>query len=220
VGSVLLTALLASACGPTPITTLRKSGDFNFKYGNYEAAAKDFGQIVDRAPGDWEAQFRYGQSMMQLGDLQAAKRSLEIAQIAVPNNDEVAFALAECYFRLGDQTRLYQLLRDRAQSNASMESWLLMSEYALKLDDVDTARTAAINAIEVNQSNAEAGLSVLSASPYFQAALVAQRVGQREEALRRLRQGYGINPQDTRIKSMLVELGEVPGPTLALPPGA
>lgn len=219
VGMGALAMVLLSGCGPTPIVTLRKSGDFNYKYQNYQAAADDFGQIIERSPGDWEAQYRYGQCMMQLGDLQAAKRSLEIAQIAVPNNDDVAFALAECYYRLEDQTRLYQLLRDRAQTNASMESWLLMSQYALELNDPDTARTAALNAIEVDQNQAEAGIQPLSASPYYQAALVDLRVGERDKAIRRLRQAYGINPQDTRVTGKLVELGQVPGPTLALPPG-
>ena len=215
----LLALGVAGGCGPTPIVTLRKNGEFNYKYGNYEDAAKDFGQIIERAPGDWEAEYRYGQCMMQLGDLESARRSLEVAQTAVPNNDEVAFALADCYFRMNDQTRLYQLLRDRAQTNASMESWLLMSEYALKLNDVDMARTAALNAIEVDQGQAEAGVDKLSASPYYQAALVAERLGERDEELRRLRQAYGINPDDTRVKSKLVELGQVPGPTIALPPG-
>ena len=215
----LLALGFAGGCGPTPIVTLRKNGEFNYKYGNYEDAAKDFGQIIERAPGDWEAEYRYGQCMMQLGDLESARRSLEVAQTAVPNNDEVAFALADCYFRMNDQTRLYQLLRDRAQTNASMESWLLMSEYALKLNDVDMARTAALNAIEVDQGQAEGGIDALSASPYYQAALVAERLGERDEELRRLRQAYGINPDDTRVKSKLVELGQVPGPTIALPPG-
>jgi tetratricopeptide (TPR) repeat protein len=207
----LCAAALVAGCGPKPIVTLRKSGDFNFKYGNYQAAADDFGQIIERAPGDWEAQYRYGQSMMELGDLVAARHALEIAQTAVPLDDDVAFALAECYFRMNDQTRLYQLLRDRATMDGSTASWMLMSDYALKLNDVDTAKTAALNAIEVDTGR--------SAAPYYQAALVAERLGQRDEEIRRLRQAYGLNPDDTRVKSKLVELGEVPGPTIALPPG-
>lgn len=221
-GAIVLTAVLAvlgalPGCNasPRPIVVARQSGDFNFKYGNYEAAAKDFGEIIEQSPGDWEAEYRYGQCMMELGDLQAAKRSLEIASTAVPLNDEVAYALAECYFKLGDQTRLYQLLRERAQAamqtSAAVESWVLMSDYALRLDDLDMANTAALAAIEVDNS--------ISAVPYYQAALVAERLGQTDEAVRRLRQAYGINPDDTRVKTMLVRYGEVPGPTLALPPG-
>ncbi|HMN95550.1 MAG TPA: tetratricopeptide repeat protein [Phycisphaerales bacterium] len=207
----LPTLLAVVGCAQQPIVKLRQSGEFHFRYGDYEAAAEDFGAIIDRAPGDWEAQYRYGQCMLQLGELDAARRALEIAAISVPNDDQVAFALAEVYFRQGDQTRLYQLLRDRAASTGSAEPWVLLSSYALRLDDPDTANTAALAAIEVDNG--------ASAVPYYQAALVAQRLGQTDLAVRRLRQGYGINPNDTRIRTMLVELGEVPGPTIALPPG-
>lgn len=203
--------MIGPGCAQRPIVKLRESGEFSFRHGDYETAAADFGEIVERAPGDWQAQFRYGQCMLETGDFDAAQRSLEVASVAVPNNDEVAFALAECYFRQGDEARLYELLRDRANSAASTESWLLMSDYALRLSDVDTAHTAALAAIEVDNG--------ASAVPYYQAALVAQRLGQNDDAVRRLRQGYGINPNDTRIRTMLVELGEVPGPTIALPPG-
>ncbi|MFO0874554.1 MAG: tetratricopeptide repeat protein [Phycisphaerales bacterium] len=202
---------VVGACGPKPIVVLKQDGEFNFKYGNYEDAAKDFGEIIERTPGDWEAEYRYGQCMMQLGDLNAARRSLEIASTAVPNNDEVAYALADCYFKLGDQTRLYQLLRDRAESTGSADAWVRMSEYALRFDDLDMANTAALAAIEVDDGK--------TAVPYYQAALVDQRLNQKDEAIRRLRQAYGINPDDTRVKTMLVQYGEVPGPTLALPPG-
>lgn len=217
VGLAALVASGLSGCNasPRPIVVARQSGDFNFKYGNYEAAAKDFGEIIERSPGDWEAEYRYGQCMMELGDLNAAKRALEIASTAVPLNNDVAYALAECYFKLGDQTRLYQLLRERAQASmstaASVESWVLMSDYALRFNDLDMANTAALAAIEVDNG--------ASAVPYYQAALVNERLGQADEVVRRLRQAYGINPDDTRVKTMLVRYGEVPGPTLALPPG-
>ena len=59
-----------------------------------------------------------------------------------------------------------------------------------------------------------------STEPYIQAAAFAEAIGDMDEALRRLRQAYGINPGDTRVTQRLRDLGEVPGPTIALPPGA
>jgi Flp pilus assembly protein TadD len=45
------------------------------------------------------------------------------------------------------------------------------------------------------------------------------RLGNQQEALRRLRQAYGINPQDPRVRAELEQRGQVLGPTLGLPRG-
>ncbi len=209
--SLLLGIAALAACGPRPIIKCRESGEFNFRHQRYELAADDFADIIERAPGDANAQARYGQCMLELGDLNSARRSLEVASAALPNDEEVTFALADCYFKQGDQTRLYQLLRERAEATGSTEIWVRMSDYALRFNDMDMANTAALAAIEVDNGR--------SAVPYYQSALVHERLDQTGEALRRLRQAYGINPDDTRVRTKLVELGEVPGPTLALPPG-
>ena len=55
--------------------------------------------------------------------------------------------------------------------------------------------------------------------PYLLAASFAERLGDLDLALRRLRQAYGIDPYDENVNDRLTALGEVPGPTLALPPG-
>lgn len=197
--------------GPRPIETSRSLGEWNFEYGRYDEAAFYYGEILSRFPGDADAQYHYGLSQAQLGDLNAARRALEAASKLRPNDDAVTFALADVLARQNDVTQLYQLLRDRAATTGSATAWIVMSRYALELGDPDTARTAALNAIEVGGDT--------SAEPYYQAALVAEQIGETDEAVRRLRQGYGINPADQRIRTMLVEYGEVLGPTLALPPG-
>ena len=81
----------------------------------------------------------------------------------------------------------------------------------MALNDPDSAQVALETAIAVDEGK--------TVEPYLQAAAFAQRLGDLEMALRRLRQAYGINPYDERVKQRLRELGEVPGPTIALPPG-
>jgi hypothetical protein len=51
------------------------------------------------------------------------------------------------------------------------------------------------------------------------AADLYDRLGDHAQAVRRLRQAHGINPNDGRIVERLLASGEVTGPTLALPPG-
>jgi len=212
---IVLLALLAvtalAGCGPRPVETSREIGEFNFRHRNYEIAAQHFGDIIARFPGDGMAQFRYGQSMLELGELTAARRALEIAAAEMPNNEAVFDVLAETLAQQGDQPRLYQLLRDRAAITGSADAWIRMSQFALRFDDHDLAHTAAINAIRVGDD--------ASGEPYLQAAIVAAEVGRTDEAVRRLRQAIGLSPDNARIRSMLIEFGELPGQHLVLPPG-
>ena len=59
----------------------------------------------------------------------------------------------------------------------------------------------------------------VAADAYVAAADLAERLGDEALALRRLRQAYGIEPGNQAIADRLREFGEVPGPTIALPPG-
>jgi len=207
----LLTLAALAGCGPRPVERSREIGEFNFRHRNYEVASQHFGDIIARFPGDGMAQFRYGQSMLELGELTAARRALEIAAAEMPNNEAVFDVLAETLAQQGDQARLYQLLRDRAAITGSADAWIRMSQFAMRFDDHDLAHTAALNAIRVGDD--------VDGAPYLQAAIVAAEVGQTDEAVRRLRQGIGLSPDNGRIRSMLIEFGEVPGQHLALPPG-
>ena len=48
---------------------------------------------------------------------------------------------------------------------------------------------------------------------------LAERLGDTDLALRRLRQAYGIEAENAVIADRLREYGEIPGPTVVLPPG-
>jgi cytochrome c-type biogenesis protein CcmH/NrfG len=114
-------------------------------------------------------------------------------------------------FQKKQYQKLFTMLRDRAQDNRSITSWLMLADFAEQLGDFDTALEALTNACAIeNGSNSQ---------PYYRAAQVLGRVGRTEEAIRRLRQAYGITPNDQRISVLLVEYGEIPGPTIGLAPG-
>lgn len=186
-------------------------GDHAYRYGRYEEAAGDFKQVLDRYPGDVAANLGYARTQIALGDLDAARSALETAAASKPEDFQISLLLAEVLFKQRDTTRLYQLLRDRAVEQGNAEAWIVMARYALELDDPDTAQTAVVAALEISDDS--------SPEPYLLASELAERVGDQKEALRRLRQAYGLAPNDPRIEAMLREYGEVPGPTIALPPG-
>ena len=66
----LITLLAMTACGgPVPTETLRTSADRHVDRGEYEKAAEEYGQIVERYPGDWRAQASLGRCELELGPL-------------------------------------------------------------------------------------------------------------------------------------------------------
>jgi len=208
----LLLGAMLPGCQNGPATeTLIERAERDFQYGRYEEAAARYRLVLDRYPGDPEANIGFGRSMLELDRVAEARAALELAAVAKPADFEVCRLLAEAMFEDRDTVRLYQLLRDQAIEHRREEAWLLMAEYALALDDPDTAQSAITAALEVSDGS--------SPEPYLAAARFAERIGDQEEAVRRLRQAYGIAPQDRRVISRLEEYGEVPGPTIALPAG-
>jgi Flp pilus assembly protein TadD len=203
--------MLPSGCKTRPVESVRESGEFALKYGNYEKAASEYGEIVERHPGDWDAQYQLGMVSLKLERWDDARRALEQANALRPNDNIVADGLAEAMFRQEDKNQLYAFLRERAQATQSVRVYLQLSRYALAMGDADSASTAAETAILIDDG--------LSTDPYLQAYAVAERIGDMDAGVRRLRQAYGINPEDRRVIQLLDDLGEIRGPTLALPPG-
>lgn len=213
-----LTAVLALAtlagfagCNQTrPLSVVRESGDRHFERAQWEDAATEYGEIITRQPGDWHARYRFGVASLQNDDLPAARRALEIANDQRPQSAEAADALAEAYFRSGDEDELFAFLRSRAEKRQTVADHLRFADYARRLGDPDSARTALETAIRI-----DGGTSV---EPYLAASSFNESVGDIDAAITRLRQAYSIDPYDDRIHERLRALGEIPGPTIALPP--
>ena len=210
--AIIWTVVLLSGCGQRPIETIRDRGDFLYDHGDYAAAAAEYDQIVERYPGDWRAQYQLGRCRLALDDPTGARQALEVAYTNNPGNADVVDALAEAMFRLGEQERLFEFLQKRADATRSVRAWLRLARYSAELGDADTAQTAYETAIALDEGR--------TTEPYLEAAEFAQAIGDVDEALRRLRQAYSIDPRDSRVNQRLRDLGEVPGPTIALPPGA
>ncbi len=213
-----LLLLLPAAAGamvscnlPPSSERLIARAEHDFDYGRVEQAEAAYREVLQRFPGDADANLGLGRCLLAMGRPSEALLPLQIAAAERPRDFEIARTLAEAYALAGERTKVYQLLRDRAVEHGRVEAWLLIGEYALRFDDPDTAGTAIVAAIELSDGR--------EAEPYLDAARFAERIGDQAEAIRRLRQAYGIAPEDPRVIAMLREYGEVPGRTIALPPG-
>ena len=87
-----------------------------------------------------------------------------------------------------------------------------VARYAQRMNDPDSARLAVDTAIQLEGRE---GVNARLA-----AAALAVELGDPDLAVLRLRDAYNIDPNDERVRQKLRDLGEVPGPTLTLEPGA
>lgn len=213
VSSIVLGLCVAfSGCNAArPTDTIRASGDWRFEHGDYAGAAAEYSEIVARYPGDWQAQYRLGLSELELKNYSAGRRALEIAYTQKPRDQKVAEALAEAMFRQGDENRLFAFLRARAQDTQLPSAYQMLAKYSMDLNDLDSAKTAIDTAIVIDEGK--------STEPYLMAAALDQRLGHLDQAERRLRQAYGINPYDTRVRQQMQALNVKITNTTALPPG-
>ena len=194
-----------------PSVKLQKDGDHEFRWGRFESAAGYYGRILEREPGDADALEMYGRCMLELDRPSEAAKVFMTATARRPGDRDLVLLLAGAEFQSSEYDRAFQLLRTWAIDNEDADAWLELAGFAMELDDPDTARDAIERAIELEPATA--------AEAYIAAADLAERLGDETLALRRLRQAYGIDPGDQSISDRLREFGEVPGPTIALPPG-
>ena len=192
-----LALLLAAGCASTGSAESKANeADERLRYGRYDEAAAAVEPVVQKNPGDWRAQFAYGRALMGQGKLEDARRALDRAYRLQPTNEEVCISLAECMAAQKDVKDSYQLLRAFGRDFRSWRAYLALSRIAETSGDPDTAATAAVDAIKVNEPLPGQRPSI---EPYMRAADLSFRFGRESDGVRRLRQAYGILPDDPRI---------------------
>jgi tetratricopeptide (TPR) repeat protein len=213
--AVLAVMLLAACQGPPPTDSTIARANLLLEHDRCQEAADTIRPIVDSNPGSWGAQYAYGRAMVCLENLKEGRHALEIAVARNPGDLDVIFALADCMEKQGDTGKIYLLLRNAGAELRSPEAYVRLATIAERSNDLDSAKQALESAIEFDQ-----GYDIVkSTEPYYRMAMLQAQLGDETEAMRRLRQAYGINPQDPRVIAALQERGAVLGPTLGLPRG-
>lgn len=193
-----------------------KDADALLMHGQYEQAAATVEPVVRDHPGDWRAQFAYGRAMAGMDKLEEARRALDRAYRLQPANEDIVVALGECMARQKDVKDAYQLLRAFGKDFRSWRAYLALSRIAEDCGDPDTATTAALDSIKVNEPLPGQRPSI---EPYLRAADLSFRFDKEADGVRRLRQAYGIAPADPRIIEALDSHKVTRGKDTALPLG-
>ena len=208
---LLLASVLTACSNHIPTPALRKKGAMAVSISDWPAAMEWYGQLVERDQTDWRSQAALGHAALEAGDLNTARRSLEIASALRPANKTIARDLADTLEQQEAWDDLFAFLQDRASTTSSASDWLRLARVAIEADDPDTAREAIRTAIAV-----DGGASV---GPYLRAARLARRLGEDQEAFKSLSLAWELEPNNEDVRAALRDLGVVPGPTMHLSQG-
>ena len=108
---------------------------------------------------------------MAIGRYEEARTAIKIAYDRRPMEIRVINAQAEAMYRTGEFDGLDAFLRQHAREAGTVDSWLLFSKYADKMNDPDSAQLGINTAIEL-----DGGATI---APYMLAARFAERLGDR-----------------------------------------
>jgi tetratricopeptide (TPR) repeat protein len=202
---------LAGGCGQQrSLDYVEKSGDKAFAAGDYAVAQKEYKEYVDRRPGKARVQHSLGMSYLQMGQAEAAVQCLSVAHDLEPANPEYTEDLARAYFKAGDRGKLYEYLHRLTQQPGTAADYVRLGEYAARLGDADEAQNALLTGAKI-----DGGRTV---GPQIALADFYAGIGDKENALKRLRMALFIEPKNEVVAARIRELGEIPGPSYAITP--
>ncbi len=207
---LMLVLLALGGCKTRSLVAVRESGDWWFKQGDYSAAKTEYLEYVERAPGNAHVHHMLGNSYVKLGETGLGREQLYVAHTLRVEDDRIFADLCEALYQDKKYDDLNRLLRSRTVDRGRMQDWALLATYADKLNDRDEAQRGWLTAAQV-----DGGRSV---EPQLGLAKLYAKVGDRDRARQRLGMAYAIDPNNQEVVRMIRELGEIPGPTFAVPP--
>jgi len=194
----------------TPASAYKDRGDTYFGVRQDHAAIENYEHYLQLRSGDEAARFNLAQSYMRSQNPAKAADHLRILHTQNPRNTQYTEALAEALLVGGRRDELYRLLKSEALEQQTMQDWLRLGTYALRQGDKDTAKVALLASAKVDAGR--------SWQPHVALYDYYRSMGQRAEAVRRLRMAAWVAPLNAEVTRRIAEAGEVSGPTFALRP--
>ncbi|MBL9031855.1 MAG: tetratricopeptide repeat protein [Phycisphaerae bacterium] len=208
---VLAVLPLLAACNSTrPLPTVREHGERAFNRGQYEKARADFAEYVERNPGEPEIRLLLAKSLLALGNPAEAAEHASAAFHLRPMNQDAVETYARALFESKQTTELDRFLRAQAESNGSSDAYLRWGRYLAKSGDADGAEHALLRGAAL-----DGGRTI---QPQLALAEFYRSIGDKKNELRRLRTALSFDTANDAVNARIRELGEIPGPSLALPP--
>jgi tetratricopeptide (TPR) repeat protein len=205
----LFATLFLSACG-TPPSAYKDKGDTYFEAGQNQVAIESYEQYLTLRAGDEAARFNVAKAYTRSNQPEKAAEHLRLLHTQSPRNPEYTEALAQALLDSGRRDELYRLLKSEALEQQTMDDWLRLGRFALRQGDKDTALVALLASAKVDGGR--------SWQPQVTLYDYYRSMGQRTDAIRRLRMAAWVAPMNPEVTRRMAECGEVTGPTFAMRP--
>lgn len=207
----LLIALVLAGCNTQrPLPMVRETGDRAMQRGDIQTANANYSEYVDRKPGESEVQLSYAKTLLALGQPAKAVEHATLAYDQHPGDDDYINTLAQALFESHRTDDLYRFLRGLAQGRGEVRDYIRLGQYSAKMGDADGAESALKTAATLDRGQ--------HAAPQLALAEFYQSIGAKEKAVSRLRMALYLDRNNPEIPKKLRELGEIPGPSLAIQP--
>lgn len=213
----LASSLLAIGCQSTrkvqntlALGEIQNQAGFAEQKGDDAKAIELWTEYVERRPQQASAQYRLGRLLLRNGQPEAATDHLWVAHDLKPGNLEYLDLLAESMHQAGERDNMFQLLRDTIEEGGLAAGHLRLAKFSLRAGLIDEAEESIRIAAAVDGTESDRAYRALAA--------LARQTGDAEAEIEAWRTVLWFDPTDTEANQRLFDLGEVPGPSLAIPP--
>ena len=210
--AALAVGLTAAGCAnrPESLGSLRARGDRAAARGDHVEALAAYRQILERRPGDAEVRYREGLSRDATGDIGAARESFTVAHDLEPENPIYLRAFIASMLQTGERDEAFTMLQRRAQETEGYRGYLELGRALREAGLPDDAERALVIASRIADHRSEAA--------HWELANLYLEAGDSAKELERLRVLLYLTPDDPYVSRRIRDLGEIPGPSLSLPP--
>lgn len=206
--AIALTGL--AGCNTVSVIALEEQAYRAASRGQYDTAAAKYQQALEQSPGRVHSRVGLGRVQLEMNQPREARRNLELALAARPDDPEILDLLAEAMVKSGDDAAMYRLLRGRAEQRNTVADWMRLGKFAAKAGDADVAENALTTAATLDRGQ--------HAEPQVALADFYESIGAEDKALNRLRMALYLDPANVELQDRIRAMGETPGPTFALQP--
>ena len=203
-------AFLAGCNTVRPLPTVRESGDKHLKRGEFQQAAADCKEYTERKPGEPAVQLLYAKTLIALHEPVPAVEHATIAYDQHPTDEDYIETRAQALFDAKKTDELDRFLRGMTAGRGLPADYIRQGRFAAKMGDADSAVTAFRTAIRIDGAT--------TPGPQLALADFYRSIGDKDNEFKYLRYALFLDPQNPEIPNRIRALGQIPGPSLAMPP--
>ena len=205
-----VTLALGGCAQERPLTRVREVGDIKFGAGNYSGALTDYVEYERRKPDDVDVRLRLAETYLRSGDAKAAREQMHIVRDVKPAKEDSIEGLADALAAAGEQEELMLFLQKMTRERGGVSDYMRLGTYAQQVGNVDEAQEAYLQAARLD--GGKSSRIQLALADFYES------LGDKSNALKRLRMAMYLDPKNEEIPARVRALGEIPGPSLAMPP--